>query len=361
TGAVTASAGHWGFDETSGTSASDSSGNGRSGNLRNGPAWISGGKVGGALSFDGIDDYVYANLPASDFINNISISIWVKTGSASQSILGFTNNLPIGWVHDKELFIDAAGKVNFRFYPQGTIQSTLSINDGNWHHIAALYALDNSMQMYIDSIPQALLSAQGQSASYGGYFTVGIQSQDYGYFNGIIDEVKIFNYALSAAEVNSIYSAGNSSGTTPPQGETTPAAKPDLDVTYIERAPRYERYNVQYSTYNNASIPVGLANAGQREPAPGETVTFIAHMQNRGSVNSGQFQYSWKINDAVVYSGVAPSLAAGASQTASYQWQWQNNPDFYVEFTIDANNAVSEEYEQNNSLRDKVNGYSLRI
>src|SRR3989344_4010919 len=67
TGAVTASAGHWSFDETSGTVASDSSGNGRNGNLRNGPIWTNGGKNNGALSFDGVDDYVYVNLPASSF------------------------------------------------------------------------------------------------------------------------------------------------------------------------------------------------------------------------------------------------------------------------------------------------------
>ncbi len=49
--------GWWKFDETEGNVASDSSGNGNDGNLTNGPTWTE-GKIGGALSFDGVDDYV---------------------------------------------------------------------------------------------------------------------------------------------------------------------------------------------------------------------------------------------------------------------------------------------------------------
>ena len=49
--------GWWKFDETDGNVASDSSGNGNDGNLTNGPTWTE-GKIGGALSFDNVDDFV---------------------------------------------------------------------------------------------------------------------------------------------------------------------------------------------------------------------------------------------------------------------------------------------------------------
>ncbi|MEC8044250.1 MAG: kelch repeat-containing protein, partial [Verrucomicrobiota bacterium] len=70
--------GWWKFDETSGTVAHDSSGNGNDGNLTNGPTWV-GGKIGGALSFDGVDDFV--QLVRGDVVGSglhLSISVWIK-------------------------------------------------------------------------------------------------------------------------------------------------------------------------------------------------------------------------------------------------------------------------------------------
>jgi len=352
-------AGYWNFDETSGTSAADSSGNVFTGTLVNGVTWTSAGKVNGALNFDGVDDYVSIALPAYNFTGNFSMSVWLKT-SVAGSIMGFTGALPKNGAHDKELFIDTAGKVNFRLYPQGTLRSNLTVSDGSWHHLAATYATDASMKIYADGTIDATNPTQGNSASYGGYFTIGIQGQDYGYFNGIIDEVKIFNYALSAAEVSSLYSVSNGggSGTVSPQGASVPAGTPDLDVTYIERLPRYQRYHVQYG----ASGPTGISNPGQKDPGAGEAVTFIAHVKNKGDGASGNFSFAWKINDAPVYSGIAPSLAGGgAEQTVSYSWQWQTDKDYEVEFVVDPSNAISENYEQNNSLKIKTNSYYLRI
>ena len=49
--------GYWEFDEATGSTAFDSSGSGRSGTLVNGPTWTA-GRIGGALSFDGVNDYV---------------------------------------------------------------------------------------------------------------------------------------------------------------------------------------------------------------------------------------------------------------------------------------------------------------
>src|SRR5262245_13005486 len=64
--------GYWSFNEGSGTFASDSSGNGNNGTLVNGPIWTS-GEIAGALSFDGVDDYVSF---ASQAQSTISISAW---------------------------------------------------------------------------------------------------------------------------------------------------------------------------------------------------------------------------------------------------------------------------------------------
>lgn len=77
--------GHWAFDEGTGTTAADGSGNGRKGTLEYGPTWAPSGacRIGGCLSFDGTDDYVrVANSAALRITGNITISAWIKpTGS----------------------------------------------------------------------------------------------------------------------------------------------------------------------------------------------------------------------------------------------------------------------------------------
>jgi len=85
--------GLWHFDEGTGTTAADSSGNNNNGTLVNGPTWTT-GKVGGALSFDGVDDY--ASLGTSGMPSGsqpFSISVWMKKdpalGSGHRRALAF--------------------------------------------------------------------------------------------------------------------------------------------------------------------------------------------------------------------------------------------------------------------------------
>ncbi|MDI6891330.1 MAG: hypothetical protein QMC83_10420, partial [Thermodesulfovibrionales bacterium] len=71
--------GYWSFDEGAGQYAYDGSGNANNGTLTNGPKWTT-GKSGGALSFDGIDDYVdCGNKPSLDFsTNDFTVEVWAK-------------------------------------------------------------------------------------------------------------------------------------------------------------------------------------------------------------------------------------------------------------------------------------------
>ncbi|MDP3947882.1 MAG: hypothetical protein Q8Q41_04315, partial [bacterium] len=77
---------HWKFDESSGTGASDSSGNGNNGTLTNGPTWAT-GKINGALSFDGVNDYVIVASSATsmDDMPAITVSAWIKPSSNGEN------------------------------------------------------------------------------------------------------------------------------------------------------------------------------------------------------------------------------------------------------------------------------------
>ena len=84
TGTTTGLVGHWALDETSGMTASDSSGNGNNGVLINGPAWQPAGRVAGALSFDGVNDYVSLGNPASLIPGStMTLAGWMNLNSLS--------------------------------------------------------------------------------------------------------------------------------------------------------------------------------------------------------------------------------------------------------------------------------------
>ena len=143
----------------------------------------------------------------------------------------------------------------------------------------------------------------------------------------------------------------------------------DLDVTFINRAPMYHAYCVQYLS-PQPPLPTLCpgTEAEQRWPAPGEVVTFTAHIVNKGTIASPPFVYRWYIDGNAVLSGTLGALAPSAEITTTYQWTWAHAAngeqvvgDHAVRFTADPANAISETYEINNSLEDRTNALSLRI
>lgn len=143
---------------------------------------------------------------------------------------------------------------------------------------------------------------------------------------------------------------------------------PDFDVTYISRIPRYDRYNVSYEygvdpnepeTGRPYLTPEELAK--QRWPAPGETVTYTAHIRNTG-VSAAECDYAWYFDGVQVGSGTISSLAPGEETTVSYSRAWDSEFNtHYVKFAADPLNMVPERCETNNVREDAANALSFRL
>jgi len=154
----------------------------------------------------------------------------------------------------------------------------------------------------------------------------------------------------------------------------SPPTGVDLDVTFINRTPLYKAYCVQYlnDAPNQPGRPYlcpGTEDA-RRWPAPGEIVTFTAHIINKGTVASPAFDYAWHIDGTEVASGTLPALAPAAKITAIYTWPWGHalSPDgqralgeHSMRFTVDPANVISETYENNNSREDRTNAMSFSL
>jgi hypothetical protein len=200
---------HWKFDEGSGTIAYDSVGD-NDGTLVNGPVWTS-GQINGALSFDGIDDYVEVNDNATlDITDEITICAWVKrdvTGVRHNIVAKHTNTNPYNGFH---LFIGPAGEVSFA----ATIGSWQNCTGGNlddmsWHHLAGTFS-GIEMRLYIDGNPIANNIVSGKLSVNSNNLYIGRAEPTYGgyFFDGEIDDVRCYDRALSAEEIWKLYLEG---------------------------------------------------------------------------------------------------------------------------------------------------------
>ncbi|HYI12448.1 MAG TPA: CARDB domain-containing protein [Thermoanaerobaculia bacterium] len=124
-------------------------------------------------------------------------------------------------------------------------------------------------------------------------------------------------------------------------------AQPDLDVTYISRTPRYKRYVMDFSRGLPQLLPG--TEKDKRWPAPGEIVTYRAHIINKGTSAASSFAYEWKLNGAVVRTGTeAGPFGPGVEKSVSFQTPWTAAPQ-RIEFKADPANAVTETFETNNA------------
>ncbi|MBN1636628.1 MAG: hypothetical protein JW920_08945 [Deltaproteobacteria bacterium] len=193
------------FNETSGDIADDDSIYGHSGQLVNGPTWAV-GTLGGALSFDGVDDYVlveniYSTLSGRD----VTVSLWMKAGTKdAQQFLCAFNTASGG---NRLMFGRNASSVNLGIYDNQWQISNSSVFDGAWHHVA--YVLSSALDLctlYVDGnsvydfVTTTLVGDQD-------IFTVG---QEYDglvesdFYEGLIDDLRIYSRSLTQQEIQDI-------------------------------------------------------------------------------------------------------------------------------------------------------------
>ncbi len=143
----------------------------------------------------------------------------------------------------------------------------------------------------------------------------------------------------------------------------------DLRVTYIERLPRYQRYQLAYFPRGDCPYPFGEFRGAtvcpeqdgiKRWPDAGEPVQLIAHVWNFGDTESGPFDYAWEIDGAPVKSGRHEGIEGGGHIALVLSTEWldeANSP--VVTFGVDTRDEIAELIEDDNVVVDWLKGYSL--
>ncbi len=194
--------GWWPFDEGHGTNTIDASGNGRTGTLIGDPLpfWTS-GVSSNALKFDGIQNNV--QVPGDAGITPagaLTLATWVKvaTNMTSAAVAKWTTDgtggsyalsLTNGFV---ELDLSLGGS-----YVR--LAGTTALTDDEWHHIAGTYD-GTQMQVYVDGVRVGSMMATGTIDIVGAPLMIGLVA-------GRVDDVRIYQRALSSNEIVSIYDA----------------------------------------------------------------------------------------------------------------------------------------------------------
>lgn len=208
---VTASApgpvAQWGLDDGSGSTALDSSGGGRNGTLVNGPVWTT-GRFGGALQFNGLNQYVGISSAAVGNQTAFTVSAWVRMssaqkgkvyierGSGNQAIFLSINENAVG---DAEFgVIDDAGGWG------GISVPASGLNDGNWHLLVGVQRTKFDREFYVDG------QSVGVNATIIGNVTltaaqIGTNQALADFLQGSVDDVRVYDRALSTTEIQSLY------------------------------------------------------------------------------------------------------------------------------------------------------------
>ncbi len=200
--------GWWKFDESSGSVATDSSGEGNNGSINNLAAGNIGvtGKSGLAFDFDGSNDDV--SIPDATSIRpnqNYSVSLWFKPTSLSGSYTHLVAKKGASII-SYGIWINPSNKLYFEVNDGSVhgLTGTATISTGNWYYAVATYD-GTDLKIYLNGNLESSTTSAGININYNSndlFIGSGAFNNN---FHGIIDDVRIYNYPLTQTEIQLIH------------------------------------------------------------------------------------------------------------------------------------------------------------
>jgi prepilin-type N-terminal cleavage/methylation domain-containing protein len=198
--------GYWKLNEGTGTSAADNSAEGNNGTLVNGPTWVD-GKSGKALNFDGTTKYVEV-LDSPDFDvsqKGFTYMAWIKPSAFTQ-----TYNMFMG--HYLPYFNVRSSKVlHMSMNANGAQRSVLGatvLDEDTWYFAASTYDENGYMRVYLNGSQDGIAGPFLSPGNYDYNFYIGKWYSGTSYpFSGIVDDVVVYNRALTPSEIMAAYKA----------------------------------------------------------------------------------------------------------------------------------------------------------
>ncbi|WP_162907607.1 LamG domain-containing protein [Allorhizocola rhizosphaerae] len=209
-----ADAGHWKFDESTGTTLADSSGNNRTATIKGGHSWV-GGRTGHGVLFDGTTGYAETTGPALNTERDFTAAAWVyptTTDSVNRMVVGQDGNrvsvFQIVYVAATRRWAAVVSEADRDDTPLVVLQSGEPVAVGEWVHVALTYKADlGQLRLYVNGVLAAaraevkVLPSSGP-VSMGRSKANGVPA---GHWARGVDEVRLYQQTLSAGQIRRIH------------------------------------------------------------------------------------------------------------------------------------------------------------
>jgi hypothetical protein len=321
-----------------------------------GGATTSAGMAGQAFTFDGVNDSVNVPMTTSlQLTTGATLEFWMKGDSTNA--LNFCCQ---GLVATDMYAIEIANSgIHFGLSTDNGVtqpfpsSGQVAISTNAWHHVAGTYD-GSTIALYVDGVLAASTAHSGSISSNSGFLSIGSEDGRTGtcpscvgtrYYKGLIDEVTLYNRALTAGEITDLYNAGSTgkcfspsapgiSGLSPASGAVGTAVTITgtnlIGTSAVAFNGTAAAYTVDSATQISTTVPAGATSgtvsattAGGTATSPGNfTVSSVVHWINPagGNWNTG---VNWS-------TGLAPSAADNVAIDASgtYTVNLDVNPSF---------------------------------
>jgi hypothetical protein len=191
------------FDAGSGPTAADASGKGNNGTLTNGPAWSAAGKFGSAIVFDGVDDSVVVpDATSLDLTTGMTLEAWVNPSANGGWRTVLFKEQATDLVYGLYAF-RSTGVANGQVFIGGSermVDAPAVTPLNTWTHLAVTYD-GATLRLYSNGTQVAQVAQTGSILASTGVLRIGGNAIWSEWFKGLIDEVRVYNRALTAAEV----------------------------------------------------------------------------------------------------------------------------------------------------------------
>ncbi len=195
--------GYWPLDEGTGTTAYDRSGNNNNGTLVNNPTWQTSTncKRGSCLSFDGSTNYInIGNQGIYNLTNGVSIVALVKTaGVGPVTVIRRANQYMIRITVSKGWGWSGSGT---------NVAGTSTVSNSQWHQMVFTASkADGTQKLYVDGVLEGQNTDVGLASFPSDSLYIGSTTGNMEYFGGLLDDIRIYNRALSQTEIIYMYNA----------------------------------------------------------------------------------------------------------------------------------------------------------
>ncbi|GGJ31189.1 alpha-L-arabinofuranosidase C-terminal domain-containing protein [Deinococcus roseus] len=289
---------HYTFDQNTPGKATDASGHGNDGTLEGQASWTDAGKLGGAIDLNGTSAYVRLPDGLLEKQHDLTIATWVHADSLGT----WARVFDFGSGTDNWMFLtlsDFMGVPRFSILPRGSSENLLTGSPfpgtGDWHHVAVVVS-GNTYTLYLDGLQAGSVSnMQNNPAKLGATNQNFIGKSQFApdpFFDGKIDDFRIYDHALSGSELLALVTSGMT--------DAQSVAYTSKWLSLGDTSQQTEGLNLPTSgpsgttiTWASSQPEVVAADGTVKRPAQGnanQTVTLTATVQKGTAQESKTFQ-----------------------------------------------------------------------